>query len=462
MKVIISILLIICFGFKAIANNPLPVTVSITDFGAVGDGTTDCYYPFKMAAAFAAANPNTTINFPSGTFYIAKYRTVKNDTIDHIKWNNCVGLKLIGVAGSTIISVNGTFFRPISYVTASCARKSYTTGLSPFYFINCTDLEISGMEVTGNVQNTTRAAGVDVNNPSVTESSNILLRFTKCTDVVVDEMYLHHAESDGIMISGDRVAGVWVNSRNFTVTDVRSFNNGRQGMSVGGLTNGYFLRCNFNYSGFTGGTYGHNDPAAGVDLEPGANHYLDSIKFESCTFNENYGNHFICSYPETTSNITLLKDTIIVTGEEKPQGLTLLARYSLIDSCFFSFQNRDMKITNVDHPGSTIAIKNSTIESTGNFILTTSTSVADSIVIQNNQFNYVSNVMTSAFITLQATNLWFLDNDIFIPIAALDSKPTGFHCFVENAIISQGNLFHSETATKPRVSYTGTLTVDDL
>src|SRR5678809_392839 len=64
------------------------VVKSIKSFGAVGDGTTDNYSAFVRAAAYAAKNPNTTINFPAGTYYIAKYRKIKNDPIDHIWWRN--------------------------------------------------------------------------------------------------------------------------------------------------------------------------------------------------------------------------------------------------------------------------------------------------------------------------------------------------------------------------------------
>jgi len=79
--------------------------ISITDFGAVGDGETDNYQAFVDAAAYAAKNDNTTINFPAGTFYIAKYRKRKNDPITHIFWKYCKGLKIIGKKG-TKISVN--------------------------------------------------------------------------------------------------------------------------------------------------------------------------------------------------------------------------------------------------------------------------------------------------------------------------------------------------------------------
>lgn len=452
-SLIIAVAFIICGHTKQVP--PKPVTMSITEFGAVGDGTTDNYYAFKLAAAYASTHANTTINFPVGTYYIAKYRTVKNDTVNHIKWNNCVGLKLIGVPG-TIISMNGTFFRPLD-LTSTCPKKSYTSGLSPFWFFHCSGLEIRNIEVTGNVQNTTRAPGVDVNNPSVTESESILLRFTMCTDVVVDSMYLHHAECDGLWINGDRISGVWVDSRNFTVSNVRSFNNARQGMSVGGLVNGHFYKCQFKYTGFTGGTYEHNDPAAGVDNEPGPTHYDDSLKYEQCIFEGNYGSQFICSYPATQSNLTLLKDTIIVSGDEKPQAITLLARYTLVDSCYFVLGNRDFKITNPSYPGSTIQITHSTISSTGNFMLTSSANMADSVVISNNQFNWASSTMTSNFFTLQTNNLRFLNNNIYVSPTALATRPTGYHVLVRNAIISQGNVF----STGIRVDYTGTTTVSD-
>src|SRR5205085_8629721 len=66
---------------------------SITSFGAVGDGKTDNYRAFVAAAAYASTHENVTINFPAGNYYIDKYRTKKNDTINHIYWRYCKGLK---------------------------------------------------------------------------------------------------------------------------------------------------------------------------------------------------------------------------------------------------------------------------------------------------------------------------------------------------------------------------------
>lgn len=438
------------------------VTRTFASFGGVGNGVTDNYNAFLAASAFAEANPNTTITFTAGTFYIDKYRTIKNDPIDHIYWRDCVGLKLIGsTTGITIISVNGNFFRPLDYFVV-CAKKSYTSGLCPFYFINCTNLEIRNMEITGNAQLTTRAPGVDINNPSVTESNNILLRFTLCHNVIVDNINAHHAECDGIAIDGLRVNDVWTNSTNFTVTNSKFNNNARLGMSGGGLTGAYFGNCEFNYNGFPGGTYGPNDPAAGVDLEPGPFHYIDSVTFENCEFSYNRGNQFIASYPATQSLLVLKKCSLIVVGDEKPQGITLLTRSSLVDSCYFSLGNREFKFTNPTYPGSKIIIRNSTIEATSNFIRTISADMTDDVLISNNQFNYIGNTMTTNFYTLQTRNLRHLNNDIYIPAAAINSRPTGFHVLVQNAIISQGNDFHSENPViNPRVSYTGTTTVND-
>jgi len=432
------------------------ISITIESFGAIADGTTDCYYPFKLASLYAASHANTTITFGSGTYYIAKYRSVDNDTTDHIHWNNCSGLKLIGVTG-TKISLNGTFFRNWDYSTSDCSKKSFTSGLSPFWFDNCSDLEIRNMEITGNCQNTTRAPGSDENNPSVTESSNILLRLTKCTDVLVDSMYLHHAEVDGLWIGGDRIGGVWINTTNITVTNTRCLNNCRQGLSAGGISNGYFKNCEFSFSGFVGGTYGHNDPAAGVDLEPGLLHFDDGIFFEDCKFENNYGGQFLCAGPLYTSNLTLLKCTVTAVGSQKNQGITILTNGALIDSCIISMGTRDLKITNVAKPGSKITIRNSTIDATRNFLLTESSNPLDSVVIENNDISYIGSTMTTNLFTLRTTKLKFLNNTIYISPAAIASRPTGFHAVVANAIISSGNVFSSGM----RVDYSGTTTVSD-
>jgi hypothetical protein len=440
------------------------VVKSITEFGAVGDGKKDNYQAFVSAAAYASTHPNTTINFPAGTFFIRKYRTIKNDPITHIFWRNCKGLKIIGTTG-TIISMNGSFNRPLDYVTtATKAKKSYTSGLSPFHFFHCTDLEVRNIEITGNVQNTTRAKGIDVNTPSVTESESNLLRFTKCADVTVDNMFLHHAESDGIMVSGDRINGVWTNSTNLNFSNVKSFNNGRQGMSIGGLTGGTFTNCKFNLNGFTDGTYGHNDPAGGVDIEPGEFHNNDNIKFENCAFESNYGGHFMCTAPNTSSGVTLLNCSIL-TGIETPKltGITILAQNVVVDGCTIKLGTRSLKFTNPKKTGSTVTVKNCLIECTDNALVSQSLDATDNLIISNNQFNYKRNVMTKNFLTLQTKNLQFLNNKVYIPAAAIKSRPTGTHVLVQNAIISKGNRFYSnDPAVKPTVSYTGTRTVADL
>ncbi|MEP7106545.1 MAG: glycosyl hydrolase family 28-related protein [Ferruginibacter sp.] len=438
--------------------------ISIMDFGAVADGKKDNYLAFVAAAAYASAHENTTINFPAGKFYIAKYRTKKNDKITHIFWKNCKGLKIIGAPG-TIVSVNGKFFRPLDYTTsATGAKKSYTSGLSPFWFFHCTDLEIRNIEITGNVQNTTRDPGIDDDNPSVTESENNLLRFTKCDNVVVDQMYVHHAESDGIMISGDRINGKWINSTNFKVTNVRSYNNGRQGMSIGGLSRSNFKSCEFNYNGFTDGKYGRNDPSGGVDIEPGEFHNNSRIKFEDCAFENNFGGHFLCTAPNTTNNITLLNCSIL-TGIETPKlaGITVLAKNVIIDGCIIKLGTRSLKITNPKKTGSTVKIINCEIEGSDNCITSNSLDLTDNIFISNNQFSYTKDVLTKNFLALQTKNLQFLNNKVFIPASAIRSRPRGTHVLVENAIISKGNLFYTEEpAVKPRVSYIGTTLVADL
>ncbi|MEP7141314.1 MAG: hypothetical protein ABI707_00530 [Ferruginibacter sp.] len=447
------------------ANRMVTITtgIDISFFGAKADGKTDNYQAFVAAAAYASTHENTTINFSAGKYYIAKYRTVKNDPIDHIYWTNCKGLKIIGQQG-TIISLNGNFFRPLDYASSDGSLKSYTSGLCPFWFFNCTNLEIRNLEITGNVQNTTRAPGIDDNNPSVTESDNKLLRFTKCDSVIIDNIYAHHAEADGIKIGGDRINGIWVNSTNFNVSNVRSDYNARLGMSIGGLSKSYFKNCEFNYNGFNEGSYGHNDPAGGVDIEPGEFHNNDNIKFENCAFENNFGSHFMCTAPTNTSYITLLNCSLF-TGIEtsKVQAITILAKNVLIDGCKIRLGSRTMKFTNPKTPGSTATITNSIIEGSDNCITSNSKDLRDNIIFSNNQFKYTKDVLTKNFITLQTVNLQFLNNTVFISAAAIKSRPTGTHVLVQNAIISKGNKFYSENPlVKPKVSYTGTKIVADL
>src|SRR5690606_19150514 len=109
------------------------------------------------------------------------------------------------------------------------------------------------LEIRGQVDQMTRAK-------NLTELGGHLLTFNRCSNVKVSDVYVHHAQTDGIYINNK--------SRDFTFNRVRSSNNARQGMSIIDLINGHFEDCLFSETGFTGGKYGGHSPQAGVDIEP--------------------------------------------------------------------------------------------------------------------------------------------------------------------------------------------------
>jgi hypothetical protein len=215
-------------------------------------------------------------------------------------------------------------------------------------------------------------------------------------------------------------------------------------------------------TGSTDGNYGRHSPAAGVDIEPNlVSNKTGKIVLDSCYFEGNRGGQFLCTSPKTTSNI-VLKNSQLIAKESKSNYQVILAADSvLVENCEMDLGKGNLWPTWKVLPGSNVTIVNCVIKSSNQGILSSSINEKDKVTITNTSLIFTGDTLKSYFPYLQTKNLSFLNNKIYIPSSSIKSKG-GVTSLVQNALVSKGNKFYSETsATKPKVSYSGTREIKD-
>jgi hypothetical protein len=424
--------------------------LNVKDFGAKGDGISDDYNALIAASGAINKNGGGTLFFPRGTYYIKPYNT-QQKKYPNIEFINCNGVNVIG--DHAVISVNGNFKRTKDFEAGTHGNgNSYINEVIPLLFTNCKNVHVEGFEINGNVNLMTRDA-------HLAEGRAHLILLNGCEQVILNNLYLHHAQSDGVYITGKDKPTI-----NVKMYDVVSSNNARQGMSITGLTGGEFTNCRFTNTGETQGSYGYHAPSAGVDIEPRTykDYKTGNIVFNKCTFDNNIGGQFICTSPSNTSNIVLKNCSIISNAKSSKYTMILSAVGVVVDSCTIDCMNGDIYAKG-KASGSSVNILNCTIKSNFSGIRAISSEDVDTLNVNNNKLicTAVSTGKAYYFPYLIMKNLTFINNTIFIPSAiAASVKETSL---IQNAIISQGNKFYSDKKNiKPVVSYKGTLNIKDL
>ena len=291
-------------------------TLNLKNFGAVGDGVTDAY-PALLALADSVNHlGGANIIIPPGKYFIAAYHT-KDNKVKDIVFNHCDGITIHGKQAT--ISVNGNFKRTRDRFNG----KYYygrTNSIIPLSFNHCKNIFIEGLELNGNVNQMTRDTGL-------AENGTHLIQLYQCQNVSMENLFVHHAQSDGLYIKGDSSFNVKVSNATFA-------NNARQGMSIIGLVGGVFYKCNFINTGITGGEYGRHNPSDGVDIEVGKNMHAYHILFDECSFINNQGGQIICSPFSKTRDIHLNHCRIETQTSKRPSQLIFYCDSVLIENSY--------------------------------------------------------------------------------------------------------------------------------
>jgi hypothetical protein len=270
-------------------------------FGFVGDGRADNYEAFHRLANFANQQGGGNFHFPPGTYFVARYRSIDfkirdpRETIEP-HFLLCDGLSFSGKGAK--IRMNGRFHRSSRVGRDGVAVGLHAAILSPFEIRRCRNVRLTGFEIDGGVLETTR-------DKDVTETYSVLVGLNGCRDVVLEDLNLHHCQSDAIMLSDDVITagmkGRGTVCRNITLNRVHCSNNARGALAALQVLG---LRCtnsSFNGSGFGTGRYGRHAPGFGVDVEPDRHELKDvdsltgDLEFTSCEFNDNYS-AFMAAY----------------------------------------------------------------------------------------------------------------------------------------------------------------------
>lgn len=269
-------------------------------FGFVPDGRADNYAAFHRLADFANAARGGRFHFPEGDYAVQRYRTAPYGTRDPQVVRNATFLDLdrleLSGRGARIL-LNGRFHR-----SGQMGRDGLTLGIHnvhfmPFDIRRCRNVRIAGLEIDGGAGDTTR----DI---AVLEGYAHLIALNSCTDVLLEDLDLHHALSDGIFL-GDDVSHTGVLPgrvcRNVRLRNVKCRHNARGGLAPLHVLGLLAEDCDFSGNGFPGRHGGHA-PGFGIDFEPDRNRVgidVDSLtgnaEFRRCTLFDN-GSAILAAY----------------------------------------------------------------------------------------------------------------------------------------------------------------------
>lgn len=317
-------------------------TISVKDFGAVGDGTTNDTDAFAAAATYINSLGGGTLHIPSGTYIVGKQEFAGVSGLGYsyrgqkvLYFQGCTKpLRIVG-DGAIIKIASGLKYGSFDPVTGN----AYIPGSLPFTnsnyrasvvnsavitILQCTaPVEIVGLEIDGNSSNFTLGGEwgdtgyqIDSSGISSVASNNVTIR----------NCYVHHNALDGIYISAPTATSESSESSPHLLENIVSTYNARQGLSIVGGKGITCIRCQFNHTG-RGAFY--SSPAAGVDLEPNTGNVYD-VTFNDCEFINNVGVGLINDQSDRVFNVTANSCTIWGTTN---WSLWMRANYFVANDC---------------------------------------------------------------------------------------------------------------------------------
>ena len=245
--------------------------VSVMDFGAVGDGVTDDSGAILAAATYLSSIGGGTVQFPAPAVSYAMNPTY---------FNNLARVKFVG-SGAKII-----------------ALQPGAAAQSPFSFVNCSDIEIAGLEIDGRYP-------YWLGFPPTTNVNNHNLFFNGCQRVDIHDCYLHDSGVNRAVTDkfGDGVYITGLTSQDISIHNNRFYNAGRWDIACIELVEGLSITDNNS-------TFSSAAPALGCyDIEMAtANPATRNI---SITGNTSAGRTLIgLSGPEGFSNVVIANNNL--------------------------------------------------------------------------------------------------------------------------------------------------------
>lgn len=267
-------------GANAVATTvqtKLRETISVKDFGAVGDGVTNDTDAFAAAATYINSLGGGKIIVPPGTYIVGKQTFAGEfgagysySAANILYFNACTKPVTVEGNGAVLKIASGLKFGSFNPVTGvpyyppslPFTNYDYRADIGQVIFANnCTaSVEISDLEIDGNIRSI--SLGGQWNNTGYQCNAYGLL-FYNNSQVTIKNVYTHHNGLDGIAIG---YTGLTETDQAYphTLINVRSEYNARQGLSWIGGNQLTAIGCTFNN---TGKSTFVSAPGAGVDIE---------------------------------------------------------------------------------------------------------------------------------------------------------------------------------------------------
>jgi hypothetical protein len=291
-------------------------TVSVKDFGAVGDGATNDTDAFAAASAYITSLGGGTLIIPPGTYIVGKqvfagangkgYSYKGQKVLDFYQCSKPV--RIIG-SGAVLKIQSGLKFGSFDPVTGNVYNPSmpFTNAnyvaspveIGVITIRQCTaNFEIVGLEIDGNSANLTLGGTWGDTGRQIACYG---IYSSVSNNVSVRNCYVHHMALDGLAIVDGTITAEDSPSKPHVFENVMSTYNARQGLSIVGGKGITCIRCQFSHTGR--GAFS-SAPSAGVDIEPGSGLVYD-VTFIDCEFVNNVGVGLINDQSDKAYNIKL-------------------------------------------------------------------------------------------------------------------------------------------------------------
>jgi hypothetical protein len=299
------------------------------DFGAVGDGKTNDHAAFEKAADFfnqraktPAGSAPAVLTIPKGVYLVGRQSPPANKGADVLRLAGCRNLTIQGAdsASTEIRYASGLRYgafdpatqRPFEAPTAYFVDGSYAAIAGICIVLqNCENVTITGLAINGNVGRAVVGGhwgdtGIQLNYDGifVGDSRRITLR----------GLALHHLGRDGIQVLNHLAKSLDdAQADDILLENLTCNYNGRQGLSVTGVSGLRAVNCSFSHTGRVVipalGKALLSNPGAGVDLEP-ENGFVKNVRFDNCRLVDNAGQALVSDrptgdHPETTKNVVI-------------------------------------------------------------------------------------------------------------------------------------------------------------
>ena len=316
--------------------------IHIRDFGARGDGITNCTTAFQNAAAFLQKNGGTLIIDP-GIYIVGKQRLSGSfgagssyfaDPILSFK-NAQKPIYITGYKATLKAADRLKYgsFNPITGAKDSIRKEGnvsdyYASAYTFISAVGCYSISVKGLTLDGN-------SGKLIISPAFGKYGNQLpaigASFNNNKNVDIEDCYIHDCALDAIIIA-------WSGLKDtdpiypHNIKNVIARYNGRQGLSWVGGNNLTVINSEFSSTGkaLNNGVPVVGLPSAGIDIE-NENAIIKNGRFINCLVYDNAG-YGLSSIGNDTYNINFSKVTFIGTTND---AAFPKSQYFSFDSCIF-------------------------------------------------------------------------------------------------------------------------------